>query len=51
MFILSIMEAEHAITLTDKILKFLSKIKCKIMCCCKSSCAMQPDLNENVIEL
>ncbi len=40
------------ITLTDRILKFLSKIKCKIMCCCKSSCTMEPEPQiENLAEL
>lgn len=34
------MEADQAIRLTDRILRFLSKLKCKIMCCCKSSCTM-----------
>jgi hypothetical protein len=46
------MEAEQAIKLTDKILNFLSKIKCKLMCCCKSSCSMDPQTNnENILEL
>ncbi len=46
------MEAEAALTLTDKILKFLSKIKCKLICCCKSSCTMEPETNnENIKEI
>ncbi len=34
------MEADQAIKLTERILNFLSKLKCKIMCCCRSSCTM-----------
>ena len=34
------MEAEQSIRILDRILKVLSKLKCKIMCCCKSSCVM-----------
>lgn len=28
------------ITITERILKVLTKLKCKIMCCCNSSCTM-----------
>ncbi len=34
------MEAEQTIKLVDRILSFLSKLKCKITCCCRSSCAL-----------
>lgn len=34
------MEAEQAIRLTDRILSFLTKLKCKLMCCCQSSCQL-----------
>jgi hypothetical protein len=34
------MEAEQAIRITDRILSFLTKLKCKMVCCCKSSCAL-----------
>lgn len=41
------MESEPTLKLVDRILKFLSKIKCKIICCCKSQCSMEP---ENTLE-
>lgn len=42
------MEYEPALKLVDRILKFLSKIKCKMLCCCKSSCSVEP---ENTLEI
>lgn len=46
------MEAVEAISITNRILKFLSKIKCKLICCCKSSCTMDPQTNnENITEI
>lgn len=48
------MEAEHTLSLASKILKLLSKLKCKIMCCCKSSCTMdgsEPETIETITEL
>lgn len=41
---------ETQLKLLDRILKFLSKVKCKIVCCCRSSCAMEQEqqLPENI---
>ena len=44
------MEAEQAIRLTDRILRFLSKLKCKMICCCKSSCTLDP-AQQNIKEI
>ena len=49
------MEATQSIRIIDRILTFLSKVKCKITCCCRSSCVMdgQPELPniEQITEL
>ncbi len=47
------MESQQAITLVEKVLNFLSKLKCK-MTCCKSSCMMDgvdAETQTNITEL
>ena len=42
---------EQALKLTERILKVLAKLKCKIMCCCNSSCTMDGSDPEPETEL
>lgn len=35
-------------TLTNQILNLLHKLKCKLLCCCKSSCSLNDENNERL---
>ncbi len=42
---------ETEMKIIDKILNLLNKIKCKMSCCCRSSCSLEPENQENIVEL